>query len=67
MCTKVVRIIKAFNVRLSDKLHKAMKFYLLEHDLSAQEFIVSLIKKEIQYNDLDDKIDKEDSDNSLQK
>lgn len=39
---------------MSDKLHKALKYHLIEKDISIQQYIISLIKKDICFKDEDD-------------
>ena len=47
-------IIKAITLRMSDKLHKRLKYHLVEKDLSIQQYIISLIKKDIGMTDDED-------------
>lgn len=49
-----MNIIKAFTLRLSDKLHKAIKYHLIEKDKSIQQYLIELIKKDLDFNDDDD-------------
>lgn len=45
---------KAFTLRLSDKLNKTLKHHLVEKELSMQQYIVALIKKDLNFSDEDD-------------
>ena len=50
--------IKAVTIRFSDKLHKAIKFKLLERDKSIQEYIIKLVKNDLNFtDDMDDLTD----------
>lgn len=49
-----VNIIKAFTLRLSDKLHKTIKYHLIEKDKSMQQYLIELIKKDLDFRDEDD-------------
>ena len=52
------RTIKAITIRFSDKLHKAIKYKLVEDDKSIQEYVISLIKKDLNFTDeMDDLTD----------
>lgn len=51
MLTKEVLHIKAITVRFSDKLHKALRHHLIDKDVSIQQYIIDLVKKDIQFND----------------
>lgn len=53
-CGKEVSDIKAFTLRLSDKLHKAIKYHLVEKEMSMQEYIIMLIKQDMKFSDQDD-------------
>ena len=53
-CGREVSDIKAFTLRLSDKLHKAIKYYLIEKEMSMQEYIITLIKQDMKFLDQDD-------------
>ena len=46
--------IKSITVRFSDKLHKALKYKLVEDEQSIQQYIIDLIKKDLHFNDKDD-------------
>ena len=46
--------IKAVTIRFSDKLHKTIKFHLIENEKSFQEYIISLVKKDLEFKDEDD-------------
>lgn len=39
---------------MSDKLHKALKYYLLEKEIPIQQYIISLIKQDMKFKDEDD-------------
>ena len=46
--------IKAITVRFSDKLHKAIKYKTFETDTPIQQYIIYLIKKDLNFDDKDD-------------
>lgn len=47
--------IKQVTIRLSDKLHKAIKLRLFEDEKSIQEFFVELAKEKLNFtDDMDD-------------
>ena len=46
--------IKAVTIRFSDKLHKTMKFKLLEDEKSVQDYIISLIKSDLNFTNEED-------------
>lgn len=52
-----MNIIKAATIRFSDKLHKALKLYLLENDVSLQEYVINIIKKDIGFIEDEDQSD----------
>lgn len=39
---------------MSDRLHKSLKYYLLEKETPIQQYIISLIKKDMNFKDEDD-------------
>ena len=49
-----VRIIKTISIRLSDKLHKALKFKSFETNISIQNYFVKLAKQDLDFKDEDD-------------
>jgi len=49
-----VKNIKAISIRFSDKLHKAIKYKTLEEDKPIQQYIIDLIKKDLNFDDTDD-------------
>ena len=50
--------IKSATIRFSDKLHKAIKYKLLESEKSLQEYIIKLIKNDLKFtDDMDDLTD----------
>lgn len=57
ICRKEMNIIKAATIRFSDKLHKALKLYLLENDVSLQEYVINIIKKDIGFIEDEDQSD----------
>lgn len=46
--------IKAVSIRMSDNLHKALKYKLIEDDKSIQQYIIELIKRDLDFKDEDD-------------
>jgi len=51
---KEMRIIKTISIRLSDKLHKALKFKSFETNVSIQNYFVKLVKQDLNFKDEDD-------------
>jgi len=46
--------IKATSIRFSDKLYKAMKYKTFETNQTIQNYVISLIKKDLNFDDKDD-------------
>lgn len=46
--------IKAVNIRFSDKLHKALKIHVINKEQSIQDYVISLVKKDMNFKDEDD-------------
>lgn len=46
--------IKATSIRFSDKLYKAIKYKTVETDQTIQQYIVNLVKKDLNFDDKDD-------------
>jgi len=46
-----LRAIKQVTIRLSDKLHKAIKIKLLDDEISIQEYFVTLVKNDLNFAD----------------
>lgn len=46
--------IKALSIRFSDKLHKAIKLKTVTDGLTIQNYIINLIKKDLNFTDIDD-------------
>lgn len=49
--------IKSVTIRFSDVLHKKMKFKLLEEEKSVQQYLIELIKKDLNFSDNEDDLD----------
>ena len=48
-------VIKAITIRFSDKLHKALKIKLVQEGKSIQDYVIGLIKKDLNFtDDMDD-------------
>lgn len=47
-------IIKAITIRFSDKLHVALKLKTFADATTIQEYIVSLVKKDLEFKEKDD-------------
>lgn len=46
--------IKSFTLRMSDKLHRKLKTTLFEKEVSIQQYLIGLIKKDLDFSDDDD-------------